>query len=81
VRAIATALGRRPLLLPVPQGLLTMLAGLAGRADQVRKLAVRLQVDSAPTQAALDWSPRWSVAQSLHRALSPHNAGLETDNP
>jgi nucleoside-diphosphate-sugar epimerase len=81
VRAIATALARRPLLLPVPQGLLTALASVAGRADQVRKLAARLQVDSAPTQAALGWSPRWSVAQSLHRALSPHNAGLESDSP
>jgi UDP-4-keto-D-QuiNAc 4-reductase len=69
VRAIGHAMGRDPLLLPIPQSLLTALAGIAGRADQIRKMAVPLTLDITHTRSALDWSPPWSVQQSLQRAL------------
>jgi len=69
VRAMALAMGRRPLLLPVPESLLTALAGLVGRADQVRKMAVPLTLDITHTRDTLGWNPPWSVQQSLQRAL------------
>lgn len=71
VRAIGDAMGKRPVLLPIPQTLLTALAGLVGRADQVRKMAVPLTLDIGHTRTELGWSPPWSVQQSLQRALDP----------
>ncbi len=71
VRAIGDAMGKRALLLPVLQPLLTALAGLVGRADQIRKMAVPLTLDIGHTRTALDWNPPWTVQQSLHRALGP----------
>lgn len=71
VRAIGDALGKRPLLLPIPQSVLIVLAGLVGRADQIRKMAVPLSLDIERTRSELGWSPPWSVQQSLQRALGP----------
>lgn len=70
VRAMAQAMGRRPLLLPIPEYLLTALAGLAGRADQIRKMAVPMTLDITHTRTQLGWAPTWSVQQSLQRALA-----------
>lgn len=69
VRAIGHAMGRRTLLLPVPEPLLTALAAVVGRADLVRKMAAPLTLDIARTRAELQWNPPWSVRQSLQRAL------------
>ena len=71
VRAIGDAMGKRPVLLPISETLLTALAALAGRAEQVRKMAVPLTLDIGHTRTALGWSPPWSVQQSLQRALGP----------
>ncbi len=71
VRAIGHAMGKRPWLLPIPQSLLTALAGLLGRADQIRKMAVPLTLDITHTCTELGWNPPWSVQQSLQRALGP----------
>ena len=80
VRAIAQAMGRRPLLLPVPESLLTALAGLLGRADQIRKMAVPLTLDITHTRRALGWNPPWSVQQSLQHALgAPDNTPRPPD--
>lgn len=74
VRAIGLAMGKRPWLLPIPQSLLTALAGLLGRAEQIRKMAVPLTLDIARTRTELGWTPPWSVQQSLQRALdAPDN--------
>jgi nucleoside-diphosphate-sugar epimerase len=75
VRAMAVAMDRRTLLLPIPEFLLTALAGLLGRAGQIRKMAVPLTLDIADTRDNLSWHPPWTVQQSLRRALGA------TDNP
>jgi len=69
VRAMGDAMGTRPLLLPIPQPLLTVLAALVGRADQVRKMAVPLTLDIGHTCRELAWAPRWTVEESMRRAL------------
>ncbi|MFN0183110.1 MAG: NAD-dependent epimerase/dehydratase family protein [Aquabacterium sp.] len=70
VRAIGRALGRRPALLPVPAGLLSSLAGLVGRAEQVRKMAVELRVDVEALRTDWGWHAPCSVQSALNAALS-----------
>lgn len=56
---------------PLPVPLLLALATPLGRADQVRKLAVRLQVDSSPLASELGWHPPHHLEQALAKALAP----------
>ncbi|MCZ4316329.1 NAD-dependent epimerase/dehydratase family protein [Comamonadaceae bacterium G21597-S1] len=79
IRAIAHAMGKRTLLLPVPMPALSALAALLGRSDQIRKMAVPLTLDTAHIRSTLAWSPRWTVQESLERALSATQAS--TDGP
>lgn len=69
VRLIGRSMDRRSLLLPVPKSVLMALAVLVGRSDQVRKMAVPLRIDISHTVAALAWSPRWTVEQSMQKAF------------
>ena len=71
VRLIARAMHCHTVLVPVPRGLLTALAGLVGRAEQVRKMAVPLTIDISRTRADLAWAPQWTVEQALQRELGP----------
>lgn len=75
VRAIARAMGRRALLVPVPERLLAAVAGSVGRGDQVRKLAVPLAVDITATRQRLGWQPPWSMEQALSKAFAGQGAG------
>lgn len=77
IRLMIRAAGSSSLLLPVPERLLTLVAGILGRAEQVRKMAVPLRLDIGRTCADFSWSPPLSVAQSLKLALGP--AGIGTD--
>lgn len=72
VRAMAQALGIKARLLPVPVRLLQFVASLAGRGEQVRKMAVPLALDISSTRSRLGWSPRWSMADAMREALAPH---------
>jgi nucleoside-diphosphate-sugar epimerase len=65
VRAIGTALGKRPLLLPFPPAILEAAAKLLGRARMYDQLAGSLTVDSTPLTTELGWRPLLTVDQQL----------------
>jgi nucleoside-diphosphate-sugar epimerase len=75
VRAIAGAMGRRALLVPVPERLLGVVAGSVGRSDQVRKLVVPLVVDITATRERLGWQPPWTMKQALSKAFAGPRTG------
>ena len=75
VRAIAGAMGRRALLVPVPERLLGAVAGSVGRGDQVRKLVVPLAVDITATRERLGWQPPWTMKQALSKAFAGPRTG------
>lgn len=79
IRLIAMSMGRRCLLLPVPEVLLEALASLVGRAEQVRKMAVPLRLDISRTICDFAWSPPWTVQQSMQRALDPQFDAASTN--
>ena len=65
VRALARALGVRARLLPCPPGLLRFGAALAGRQDEISRLAGSLRVDSARIRRELQWRPPFTLMQGL----------------
>ena len=58
-------MGRPPRLLPCPPALLRLAGTLAGKRDEVARLADSLQVDNGALRRRLDWSPRYTVDQGI----------------
>jgi nucleoside-diphosphate-sugar epimerase len=67
LRRLGAALHRPARLLPVPQGVLALLARSLGGAPLVQRLCGSLWVDTAPTRALLEWSPPVTVDEGLRR--------------
>lgn len=69
IRAIASALQRRPPLIPVPEWLLTGVAGLLGRRAAMARLCGSLQVDITKNRALLQWEPPLDPEQAVARTV------------
>jgi nucleoside-diphosphate-sugar epimerase len=67
VRALASALGVKPRLLPFPLLALKLVATLTGRGAEFARLAGSLQVDSTRIRRELDWRPPYTLVQGLER--------------
>jgi nucleoside-diphosphate-sugar epimerase len=65
IRRLGKALGKSPLLLPVPPELLRLATKLLGKADIGDRLLGSLQVDSSKIRQVLDWKPPYTVDQGL----------------
>jgi UDP-4-keto-D-QuiNAc 4-reductase len=57
IRALASGLGRRARLFPVPSALLAALGSLPALGPALSRLTLSLQVDDAETRRILGWSP------------------------
>jgi UDP-N-acetyl-alpha-D-quinovosamine dehydrogenase len=64
-RKIARALGRPPLLVPIPAFLLAFAATALGQSATASRLTDSLQVDVAKTRALLGWAPREDIDEAL----------------
>jgi nucleoside-diphosphate-sugar epimerase len=69
LRRTAHAMGKRPLLLPVPIFVLELSAKLLGKRDVVQRLCTSLQVDMEKTRHLLGWTPPLSLDQGLKKAV------------
>ena len=65
IRRLGKALGKSPLLLPIPGKLLRLTTKLLGKADIGDRLLGSLQVDSSKIRQVLDWTPPYTVDQGL----------------
>ena len=65
MRRSALALGKSARLVPVPESVLTVIAGLLGKRDVAQRLCGYLQVDIAKTRRVLGWTPPLSVDAGL----------------
>ena len=70
LRMLAAAMGKRSLLMPVPQRLISGAATLLGKSDVASRLLGSLQVDIAHTKSALDWHPVVSMEQAIDRTVA-----------
>ena len=74
VRRIASALGRRPRLFPVPVSLLEGAAALLGRRAPAQRLTGSLQLDVSRIKSELGWTPPFSMRQGLMETASWYRA-------
>ena len=69
IRNLSNAMKIRPLLLPVPLGLLRVLAKCVGVHGAVNKLCDNLQIDSSKARRLLGWSPPFSRDEGFSRSV------------
>jgi nucleoside-diphosphate-sugar epimerase len=74
IRRIASAMGRRSRLLPVPLALLRLGGALSGKGAEVRRLCDSLTVDITETRTQLGWSPPLSLDEALTRTVNWYRA-------
>lgn len=65
VRRIATALGKKPSLLPVPTTLLQLAGKLTGKTAQIERLLGSLAIDSSKIRDELGWQPVCTMQEEL----------------
>lgn len=70
LREMYSALGKKARLVPVPVGLLRLMAGLVGKGHVVDKLCCSLSVDSSKARTMLDWSPPYSLKEGVVASMS-----------
>jgi nucleoside-diphosphate-sugar epimerase len=67
---LATAMGRKARLLPVPVGLMRAAAKAAGKGATANRVLGSLQVDIAKTRDLLGWTPPVSMEEGLRRTVT-----------
>lgn len=82
VRHLAGAMGRRPMLFPLPQGALRLGAQLVGKGQMAGRLLDSLQVDIELTKRVLQWTPPYSfvagIETTVRHFLDAERASLES---
>jgi len=78
LQRVAVALGRRPLLVPVPRSMLLLAARLMGQVDVAQRLCNPLQVDISRTRKLLGWTPPVGVDEALRRTVEHFLSSLPT---
>lgn len=68
LRRMGKAMGHPARLVPVPAGLLKLVATMLGKRDMAQRLCGSLQVDIEKTRRLLDWTPPLSLDQGLKKA-------------
>lgn len=70
LRRVATAMGVRVRLFPLPEACLRALGALTAQKAQVERLCGDLQVHIGPTRQRLDWAPPLSMHDALADAVA-----------
>ena len=70
LRMIASAMGKRSILLPVPAGIIAGVAALLGKSAVANRLLGSLQVDIAHTKSTLGWQPIVSMQESVNKTVA-----------
>ncbi|MGO1296211.1 MAG: UDP-glucose 4-epimerase family protein [Vibrio sp.] len=81
LRLIASSLGKRSRLLPVPSHLLVMLLRMLGKGDIAEKLTASLQVDLRHTQQMLQWQPPVSLSQGIQSTVDHYQEHKSSNKP
>lgn len=79
IRAIASAMGRKTTLIPVPTSLMLTAAGMLGKGPAAARLLGDLSVDSSPLFRELGWRPPFTMEDGLKSTAVWYDEG--TGNP
>jgi len=78
VRKIASAMGRRATLLPVPLVILKALGSLAGKRAEIDRLTGSLCVDSSKICELLDWQAPYTFEQGIQETVDWYQSFMFT---
>ncbi|MDN2708432.1 SDR family oxidoreductase [Janthinobacterium sp. SUN118] len=70
LRMLASGMGKRTWLMPVPAGLIQRCAALLGKKAVADRLLGSLQVDIAHTKATLGWKPVLDIQESINKTVA-----------
>lgn len=70
LRMLASAMGKRAFLLPVPAGIISGAAALVGKSAVAGRLLGSLQVDITHTKSTLDWKPVASMEDAINKTVA-----------
>lgn len=69
VRALSRLLGKRPMVFPVPKGLLKTAAMIIGREQELSRLVSPLELDDARFLARTGWHPVCTLSEGLSKTV------------
>jgi nucleoside-diphosphate-sugar epimerase len=72
LQKVAKAFGKKPMLIPVPVGLMTIAAKLIGKGDVANRLFGSLQVDSSKARELLGWKPVTTMDEQLKKTADAY---------
>lgn len=72
LRKVAKALGEKSLLIPIPVGLMSLVAKFLGKEDMADRLFGSLQVDSSKTSDLLGWQPVITMDDELKKTVDSY---------
>jgi nucleoside-diphosphate-sugar epimerase len=67
---IASAMGKRPMLMPFPHNLLSLAGRIIRRKDEVDRLIRSLTLDSGKIRRVLEWRPPYTMEEGLRETIS-----------
>lgn len=70
LRMLASAMGKRSILMPVPAGIIGGTAALLGKSAVASRLLGSLQVDINHTKSTLGWKPVITMQESLNKTVA-----------
>ena len=70
IRLIAEAFDKKAVLLPVPTGLMALVAKMLGKSTVANRLLGSLQVDIVPTRVTLEWTPAVTPRAAVMKTVS-----------
>ena len=69
IKLIASSMGRKANLFPMPISLLKFLSSFFGKSEDINRLTGSLRVDSNYTKKILNWTPPISVKEGIRRMV------------
>jgi len=69
IKLIASSMGRKASLFPVPLFLLKFLGSIFGRREEINRLVGSLRIDNSYTKETLNWTPPLSVEEGIRRMV------------
>jgi len=69
IKLIASSIGRRANLFPLPIFMLKFLGSVFGRSEEINRLVGSLRIDNSYTKEILNWTPPISIEEGIRRMV------------
>jgi nucleoside-diphosphate-sugar epimerase len=69
IKRIASSMGRKPNLFPLPIFMLKFLGSIFGKSEEINRLVGSLRIDNSYTKEILNWKPPLSIEEGIRRMV------------